>query len=91
MSTRYGVMTDYEYEGKRTHLTIWSGPFYSQYEGEAYSRPKGWTIKLDYIDEPIRVDGPNTRNETNYEKVDALISEAIKAHLAKHGYTEVTI
>jgi hypothetical protein len=36
---RYGVMDDYDYTSthKRERLLIWSGPFASVREGEAYS------------------------------------------------------
>jgi len=84
----YSIATDYEYTEthKRERLSIWSGAFASDYEGEAYSRPRGWTIRPYYgLGDVIRVDGPNRRTDENYPEVDRLISDALEAYWAERA------
>lgn len=85
--TRYGVMTDYDHsaEHKRQRLTVWSGPFMSTFEGEAYSLPAGGFMVTTYNADKIRVTCPSPRDESNFEAVDAAISDALNAHHATRG------
>lgn len=84
--TRYAVATDYDWQ--RTHktdrLTVWSGAFASQYEGEAISLPRGdgYMVHLYYGDK-VRVSCPVGRTDDNYMQIDQAISGAINAHFAK--------
>lgn len=84
--TNYGVMTDYEYNAthKRDRLTIWSAPFMSTREGEAYSLPKGdgYMITLEY-GAKLRVACPTPRNDTNYVEIDAAINVAMNDYYAE--------
>jgi hypothetical protein len=81
--TRYGIIEDYDYNQthKRHRLTIWSGSFMSDREGEAYSLPKndGYMIGLEYGDK-VRVECPAPRNSTNYIAVDDAINAALNNH-----------
>jgi hypothetical protein len=81
--THYGVMEDYDYNQthKRERLTIWSGPFASVLEGEAYSLPKGDGYMITtYHGDKIRVECPTPRTDENYQKVDKAISDALNQH-----------
>lgn len=81
--TRYGIMEDYDYNSthKRERLTLWSGPFASVREGEAYSLPKGdgYMVTLEYGDK-VRVTCPTPRTDKNYIEVDAAINKALNRH-----------
>ena len=78
--TRFGIMTDYDYNEthKRERLTIWSGPFASVREGEAYSLPKGdgYMVTLEYGGK-VRVTCPTPRTDATYIEVDAAINKAL--------------
>lgn len=83
--TRYGIIEDYDYNQthKRERLTIWSGSFMSDREGEAYSLPKndGYMLRLEYGDK-VRVECPTPRTSENYNEVDKAINVALnKARL----------
>ena len=83
---RFGVATDYEYalDHKRGRLTVWSGPFMSVLEAEAYSLPKGDGYMLHtYNGDKVRVTCPVPRDESNYQEVDKLIDDAMKAYYAR--------
>ena len=82
----FGVMTDYEYnwDHKRSRLTIWEGPFMGTYVGEAFSTRTGFMI-TDYNGDKVRVTCPNTRNEDTYRDVDAAINAALSAHFQKEN------
>lgn len=81
--THYGVMTDYDYTAthKRERLTIWSGPFYSVFEGQAYTLPKrdGYMVGT-YNGDRIRVSCPTPRTDDNWQQIDAAIGAALRAH-----------
>ncbi len=81
--TRYGIISDYDYNltHKRERLTIWSGSFMSDYEGEAYSLPKnnGYMVNLGYGDK-VRVTCPTPRTDKNYNEVDEAINKALNGH-----------
>lgn len=80
----FGIIEDYEYNvnHKRHRLTLWSGAFASQREGEAYSLPKndGYMVSLEYGDK-VRVTCPAPRDDENYVEVDEAINKALNAHL----------
>lgn len=78
--TRYGIIDDYEYSAahRRERLTVWSGPFASVWEGEAYSLPRGnGYMVTTYDGEKIRVTCPTPRNDENYLAIDAAINDAL--------------
>lgn len=81
--TRFGVIEDYDYSQthKRHRLTIWSGSFMSDYEGEAYSLPKGngYMVSLGYGGK-VRVSCPAPRNADNWVQVDEAINAALNAY-----------
>lgn len=80
---RYGVVHDYDYTAshKRERLSIWSSSFMSQYEGEAYTLPKGdgYMVHVEYGPK-LRVQCPTPRTDANYVEVDAAINKAINDH-----------
>jgi hypothetical protein len=85
--TRYGIIEDYEYNltHKRHRLTIWSGSFMSDRDGEAYSLPNGngYMVSLEYGDK-VRVECPAPRTSENYNEVDKAINDALNAHNATY-------
>lgn len=81
--TVYGVATDYDRSAgrKREYLTVWSGPFFSVWEADAVSLPKGDGYMLrTYNGVKVRVSCPTPRTDENYEEVDAAIDAALRAH-----------
>lgn len=81
--THFGIIEDYDYNltHKRKRLTLWSGPFASVYEGEAYSLPKGdgYMVTLPYGDK-VRVTAPVERTDENYQEQDKAFNDALNAH-----------
>lgn len=86
--TSYGVATDYDYTAthKRERLSIWSGPFFSVYEGEAFTLPKrdGYMVTT-YNGDRIRVTCPAPRTDENYQQVDDAIAAALTAYEQQRG------
>ena len=80
---RYGIMEDYDYNAthKRKRLTLWSGPFASVREGEAYSLPKGdgYMVTLEYGDK-VRVECPVERTNESYMEQDKAFNDALNKH-----------
>lgn len=77
----YGVATDYDRnEGrKRDYLQVWSGPFFSVWEADGVSLPKGDGYMLTtYNGRKVRVECPTPRNDENWQEVDAAISAAME-------------
>lgn len=91
--THYGIATDYEYrtDHKRDRVVIWSGPFYSVYEGEGYSLPNGGYMITTYNDDRVRVICPSPRSEDNYLTVDSAIQEALDKHYRDNPTFSVTL
>jgi hypothetical protein len=81
--TRYGITEDYEYNltHKRKRILLWSGGFMLDYEGDAFSLPKGngFMINLGYGDK-VRVECPVERTDASYEEQDKAINEALNRH-----------
>lgn len=81
--THYGIIEDYDYNEthKRHRLSLWSGPFASVREGEAYSLPKGngYMVNLGYGDK-VRVTCPSPRTSENWIEVDEAINKALNDH-----------
>lgn len=81
--TSYGIIEDYDYNQshKRKRLTLWSGPFASVREGEAYSLPKGdgYMVTLEYGDK-VRVTCPVERTDENYREQDKAFNDALNKH-----------
>lgn len=88
MATFYGVAADYEYTAthKRERLAVWSGPFCSVYEGEAFSLPKGdGYMVTTYNGDKVRVVCPTPRTDDNYLAVDAAIADALRGFYGETG------
>lgn len=88
----YGITQDYEYSAthKRDRLMIWSGPFFSVFESEAYTLPKADGYMLTtYNGDRVRVSCPAPRNEDNWQEVDKALGEALEAHYKAIGATSV--
>lgn len=83
---QYGVTSDYEYNAthRRERLDIWSNPFYSVWEGEAYSLASGYMLTT-YNGDKIRVVCPTPRRDDNYEEIDAAINEALNKYYGKEA------
>lgn len=77
--TRIGVRDEYAPTSGRQNLTLWSGSFYSVFEGDARELPghKGFMVTLEYGPR-LRVECPAPRTDRNYEQVDAAIRNAIE-------------
>lgn len=85
--THYGLIEDYDYNAthKRKRFTIWSGPFASVREGEAYSLPKGdgYMVTLEYGDK-VRVECPVERTDANYVEQDKAFNDALNKHFGTY-------
>jgi hypothetical protein len=90
--TRYGVTTDYEYSSthKRERLLVWSGPFASVFEAQAYSLPKqdGYMLTT-YHGAKIRVSCPCPRTDENYPEVDNALTNALRVHFGEIPQTSI--
>lgn len=77
--TRIGVRDEYAPMFGRQNLTLWSGSFYSVFEGEARELPNhnGFMVSIEY-GPTIRVECPAPRTDENFEQVDAAIRDAIE-------------
>ncbi len=89
--THYGVATDYEWTGKRSRITVWSGSTMSTFEAEGIELPKGDGYMLTtYNDgDKVRVTCPTPRNDDNYTEVDEAIDKAMNAYEEKRGSVRV--
>lgn len=74
--------------GGRDFVTVWSGVFMSNFEGQGYATHgvSTMTVVLEY-DGPVAVTLPEgvtfPRTDENYTAIDSAINEALNAHLAK--------
>lgn len=77
--THIGVRDEYAPTFGRQNLTLWSGPFYSVFEGWARELPNhnGFMVAIEY-GPTIRVECPSPRDADNYEQVDTAIRNAIE-------------
>lgn len=84
--TRYGVRNEYAPTFGRENLTIWSGPFFSVFEGWARELPKrdGYMVTLEYVGK-IRVTCPTPRNDENWEEVDRAILAGVAELEKRHN------
>jgi hypothetical protein len=86
-----GVIKDYDYSAthKRERLTLWTGPFASVLEGEAYSLPNGdgYMITVDPGGEKVRVACPTPRDDANYVAIDEALRVALNEHYAARHVT----
>lgn len=80
MSVNYGIRDEYAPRFGRQNLTIWSGSFYSTFEGWAVELPNhnGYMVELEYVGK-IRVECEAPRTDENYERVDAAIVRGVRA------------
>lgn len=90
--THYGIIEDYDYNAthKRKRLTLWSGPFASVREGEAYSLPKGdgYMVTLEY-GEKVRVTCPVERTDENYQEQDKAFNVALNRHRLEYLRSQI--
>lgn len=90
--TNYGIIEDYDYNSthKRKRLTLWSGPFASVREGEAYSLPKGdgYMVTLEYGDK-VRVECPVERTDENYIEQDKAFNVALNRHRLEYLRSQI--
>ena len=63
----------------RERLTLWSGPFCSQFEGSAIELPghNGYMVEAD--GRRCRVECESPRTEENFRRVDEAINEALQS------------
>lgn len=83
MAKFYGVATNYERNArsKRDHVTVWTGPFMSEWVADGVSRRNGGGYMLTAWDgATVRVSCPTPRTDDNYLAVDAAISDALAAY-----------
>jgi hypothetical protein len=83
------VKDEYRPRFGRQLLSLWSGPFASEYEGFATELPKhdGFMLDIPYQIK-VRVECPAPRTQENYEQVDAAIDAAFQQAEKEHrdGY-----
>lgn len=81
-----GIRNEYEPRFGREVLTLWSGSFYSVWEGEAWELPRrdGYMVTT-YNGDKVRVACPTPRTDDNYREVDAAIVAAVEALYASNG------
>lgn len=62
---------------RRQLLTLWSGAFASDYEGEAVELPKHNGFMVSFAGRKIRVECESPRTESNFSAVDEAINLAL--------------
>ena len=72
------IRDEYDTRSGRQRLTLWSGSFCSDYEGEAVELPKHDGYMVDVYGKKFRVHCASPRTEENYKEVDAAITNACK-------------
>lgn len=89
---RYGIIEDHAHNKthKRKRLTLWSGTFMTDYEGEAFSLPKGdgYMVNLGYGDK-VRVVAPVERTDENYQEQDKAFNDALNRHRLEQLRAEI--
>lgn len=88
MTTSYDVISNTS--EKSSWIDVWSGPFYETWEASARVRHGAKSATFtDYSDEKFRVTLPEgitfPRTLDNYRSIDAAISAAYAAHVARQG------
>jgi hypothetical protein len=73
------IRDEYSPRFGRQRLTLWSGQFASEYEGEAIELPghNGYSVTT-FTGAKVRVECEAPRTEDNYLRVDAAINQAVK-------------
>lgn len=86
---RMGVRDEYTPKFGRQVLTLWSGWFYSDFEGTAVELPNhdGFMLTVDHFTwaHKVRVSCESPRTDENYERVDAAIETAYAEAEAAHA------
>ncbi len=82
----YSIRDEYKPRFGRQVLTLWSGSFCSEYEGEAVERPghTGFIVSIGGNKTKVTCAAP--RDESNYIAVDDAINAALTAD--RHTLTE---
>lgn len=80
-SGTFSVRDEYTPTFGRQNLTLWSGPFASNYEGSARELPNHDGFMVSLFRGQVRVTCPSPRDDDNWMQVD----EAINAALAAAG------
>lgn len=81
MSKHYAIATDYDYNRthKRHRVTIWSGAYCSDFEGQGDSLPNRDGYSLTMNDgRKLRVACPCPRTQDNFVEVDLAITLALE-------------
>jgi hypothetical protein len=78
LPTNIGIRDEYAPTFGRQNLTLWSGSFYSTFEGSARELPNhdGFMVAVEYGPK-VRVECDAPRTNDNYEQVDAAIRKAV--------------
>ena len=90
--TRYGITEDHEYNAthKRKRIMLWSAPFMSTFEGEAFSLPKGDGFMITtYGGDKVRVECPVERTDENYREQDKAINTALNKHRLEYLRSQI--
>jgi hypothetical protein len=79
VATTYAIRDECSPKFGRQRLTLWSGSYCSDYEGEAIELPRHNGYMVNVGGDLYRVHCPSPRTEENYETVDNVINETIAA------------
>lgn len=89
---RYGITEDHEYNAthKRKRIMVWSGMWMSDFEGEAFSLPKGdgFMVNLGY-GEKVRVTCPVERTDATYIEQDKAFNVALNKHRLEYLRSQI--
>ena len=74
----YSIRDEYAPSFGRQRLTLWSGMFASEYEGEAWELPghDGYMVTLNYSRGKVRVSCESPRTDDNWIALDEILSRA---------------
>ena len=73
-----GVRSEYRSTFGREHLTVWEGPFASEFVADAWELPGHDGYMVDVLYGPkVRVSTETPRTDENFMRVDAAILSAI--------------
>lgn len=81
------VRDEYRSTFGRQHLTLWSPPFASTFEGWAHELPNhdGFMVTLDWFRGKVRVECESPRTDENWMRVDDAIRAAVTEHLRRRS------
>lgn len=89
--SEYGIRDEYEPVRGLQVLTLWSGSFFSTYEGRATALPGGGGFSVvTYNDDKVRISCPSPRDADNFRAVDKAINVAMEEHHRAAGRVQIT-